>query len=146
MLSTNPARFYEVEPRTRSVRKAEHRTVSRRLPCFNSTRMKFHALKSQIVISKLGRKASRDPLTPSPNRGWRCFQACREATRHPGQHRDHASVCPLAPHLASHAQLARKLHTLEKKYDTQFKVVFDAIRELMTPPQTKRRPIAFSRD
>jgi hypothetical protein len=35
--------------------------------------------------------------------------------------------------LASHADLSRKLDALEKKYDAQFKVVFDAIRELMTP-------------
>ena len=39
--------------------------------------------------------------------------------------------------LASHAELARKLETLEKKYDAQFKVVFDAIRKLMAPPETK---------
>jgi hypothetical protein len=45
--------------------------------------------------------------------------------------------------LASHADLARKLDLLEKKYDTQFKVVFDAIRELMKPPETKKRPIGF---
>ena len=45
--------------------------------------------------------------------------------------------------LASHADLARKLDSLEKKYDTQFKVVFDAIRELMKPPETKKRPIGF---
>ena len=45
--------------------------------------------------------------------------------------------------LASHAELARKLDSLEKKYDTQFKVVFDAIRELMKPPETKKRPIGF---
>ena len=31
----------------------------------------------------------------------------------------------------------------EKKYDTQFKIVFDAIRELMTPPQPKRIRIGF---
>lgn len=36
--------------------------------------------------------------------------------------------------LASNAQLARKLAALEKKYDAQFKVVFDAIRPLMSPP------------
>jgi hypothetical protein len=35
--------------------------------------------------------------------------------------------------LASHADLARKLDALEKKYDTQFKVIFDAIRDLMKP-------------
>jgi hypothetical protein len=37
--------------------------------------------------------------------------------------------------LASHADLARKLETLEKKYDAQFKIVFDAIRQLMAPPE-----------
>ena len=47
--------------------------------------------------------------------------------------------------LASNAELARKLATLEKKYDAQFKIVFDAIRELMTPADPKKkRPIGFA--
>lgn len=47
--------------------------------------------------------------------------------------------------LSTHADLARKLAALEKKYDTQFKVVFDAIRELMSPPDPpKKRPIGFT--
>jgi hypothetical protein len=45
--------------------------------------------------------------------------------------------------LASNAELACKPEALEKKYDTQFKVVFDAIRQLMSPPETKRREIGF---
>ena len=46
--------------------------------------------------------------------------------------------------LASNADLARKLDVLEKKYDAQFKVVFDAIRQLMQPPPGKpKRPIGF---
>ena len=45
--------------------------------------------------------------------------------------------------IASHADLARKLEALEKKYDVQFKVVFDAIRQLMAPPGEKKRPIGF---
>ena len=45
--------------------------------------------------------------------------------------------------LASNTELARKLSNLEKKYDAQFKVVFEAIRELMAPPPVKRRPIGF---
>ena len=45
--------------------------------------------------------------------------------------------------LLSNADLARKLETLEKKYDAQFKVVFDAIRELMTPPEKPKRQIGF---
>jgi hypothetical protein len=45
--------------------------------------------------------------------------------------------------LASNAQLARKLDALEKKYDAQFKVVFQAIREVMTPPEPNRRKMGF---
>ena len=46
--------------------------------------------------------------------------------------------------LASHADLARKVDALERKYDLQFKVVFDAIRELMSPAEPKpRRRIGF---
>jgi hypothetical protein len=46
--------------------------------------------------------------------------------------------------LVSHADLARKLDELEKKYDAQFKVVFDALRALMNPPQPPRKRIGFS--
>jgi len=46
--------------------------------------------------------------------------------------------------LASHEDLARKLADLEKKYDAQFKIVFDAIRQLMTPPEPPPRKIGFS--
>jgi hypothetical protein len=45
--------------------------------------------------------------------------------------------------LASHRNLAHKLEALEKKYDVQFKVVFDAIRQLMAPPDAKPRRIGF---
>jgi len=45
--------------------------------------------------------------------------------------------------LASHAELARKLAEMERKYDAQFRVVFDAIRQLMAPPRRRRRPIGF---
>lgn len=47
--------------------------------------------------------------------------------------------------LAAHTDLARKLDALEKKYDSQFKVVFDAIRQLMTPPEKTKRQIGFGR-
>jgi len=45
--------------------------------------------------------------------------------------------------LASNVELARKLNALEKKYDAQFKAVFDAIRQLMIPPETKKGQIGF---
>jgi len=46
--------------------------------------------------------------------------------------------------LDSHAQLTQKLAELEAKYDGQFRVVFEALNELMAPPEPKRRPIGFS--
>lgn len=48
--------------------------------------------------------------------------------------------------LASHASLARKLEELERKYDKKFRIVFGAIRQLMTPPAPKRGPIGFRRN
>jgi len=46
--------------------------------------------------------------------------------------------------LASHKDLSRKLSEMEGKYDHQFKVVFDAIRQLMAPPPAgKKRRIGF---
>ena len=48
--------------------------------------------------------------------------------------------------LADNAGLARRLDELEKKYDVQFKVVFDAIRSLMQPPEPKKKRIGFLTD
>jgi hypothetical protein len=45
--------------------------------------------------------------------------------------------------LASNDELARKLERLENKYDEQFKVVFDAIRRLLQPPEKSTRQIGF---
>lgn len=45
--------------------------------------------------------------------------------------------------LASHQALARRLQELERKYDRQFKVVFDAIRDLMAPREPPPRRIGF---
>ena len=45
--------------------------------------------------------------------------------------------------LATHADLARKLEELEKKYDAQFRIVFDALREIMNPPEPPHRQIGF---
>lgn len=55
--------------------------------------------------------------------------------------------------IASHEELSRRLDALEKKYDAQFKVVFNSIRELIeTKPKalpevpSKKRPIGFGRE
>lgn len=45
--------------------------------------------------------------------------------------------------IASHKGLAKRLDELENKYDAQFKVVFDAIRQLMTTPEPREKKIGF---
>ncbi len=46
--------------------------------------------------------------------------------------------------LASNVELSSKLKQMEKKYDEQFKIVFEAIRQLMAPPETKKKKIGFT--
>jgi len=45
--------------------------------------------------------------------------------------------------LAAHADLARHLAELEQRYDKQFRVVFEAIRGLATPPEPPPKRIGF---
>ena len=52
----------------------------------------------------------------------------------------------LRPMLESNKDLAKKLAALEARYDDQFAIVFEAIRELMAPPNVqKKKPIGFVR-
>ena len=45
--------------------------------------------------------------------------------------------------MSSHKELARKLSELEKKYDGQFQIVFEAIRQLIEQPEKPRRKIGY---
>jgi hypothetical protein len=103
-------------------------------------------LRSQTVISNLGSKRGGRRTAPyafteqgvamlsSVLRSARAVQVNVEIMR---------AFVRLRELLSTHADLARKLAGLEKKYDAQFRVVFDAIRELMAPPAKPRRPIGF---
>ena len=46
--------------------------------------------------------------------------------------------------LETHAELARKLVEMEKKYDEQFRVVFDVLNQLMSPPAPTPKRIGFN--
>ncbi len=48
--------------------------------------------------------------------------------------------------ITTHKELKQKIEEMEKKYDYQFQVVFDAIKQLIEPPQKPRRRIGFLRD
>jgi len=48
--------------------------------------------------------------------------------------------------IASHKELTKRLDEMENKYDSQFKIVFDAIRALVTQPEPKEMKIGFVKE
>ncbi len=143
MLSTHLAELYEVE--VRALVQAVKRNIER-FPedfMFQLNAEEFANLKSQIVISSWG--GSRAAPYAFTEQGVAMLSSVLRSPRaiHVNVEIMRAFV-RLRQMLASNADLARKLATLEKKYDAQFKIVFDAIRELMTPPEPKKkRPMGF---
>ena len=145
MLSTHLAELYEVEPRL--LVQAVKRNMDR-FPLdfmFQLSSEEFAHLKSQIVTSSWGglRRATPYAFTEqgvamlsSALRSRRAIQVNIEIMR---------TFVRLRRMLASNEDLARKLAALERKYDSEFKAVFDAIRSLMTPPEQRRRRIGFVR-
>ena len=145
MLSTDLAQLYGVEPR--ALVQAVKRNIER-FPedfMFQLTKDEFAVLKSQIVTSSWGglRRATPYAFTEqgvamlsSVLRSKRAVQVNVAIMR---------TFVKLREILATHKELARKLEEMEKKYDSQFRVVFDAIRKLMEPPPLPpRRPIGFT--
>ena len=146
MLDWDLAALYGVA--TKVLVQAVRRNLSRFPPdfMFQLTPEELGILRSQFVTSSLkrqwgGRRYSPYAFTEqgvamlsSVLRSKRAIQVNVEIMR---------AFVRLRQVLASHAALARKLNALERKYDAQFKVVFDAIRELMAPPRRKPRPIGF---
>jgi hypothetical protein len=143
MLSVHLAGLYQVEPRV--LIQAVKRNIDRFLGdfMFQLSKGEFANLKSQFVISSWGGLRRSTPyafteqgvaMLSSVLRSKRAIQVNIEIMR---------AFVKLRQILASHSELARKLETLEKKYDAQFKVVFDAIRQLMEPSEKGPKKIGF---
>ena len=114
---------------------------------FQLTPQEVSVLKSQIVISKpTGRGGRRSApyafteqgvaMRSSVIRSSRAVRVNVEIMR---------TFVRLRRMLQANADLARKLEELEKRYDAQFRVVFDAIRELMAPPVKQKKRIGFGK-
>ena len=149
MLDADLAALYGVA--TRVLVQAVKRNAERFPPdfMFQLTREEVNLLRSQIVISKIGdpRGGRRYPPYAFTEQGVAMLSSVLNSPRAIAVNIEiMRTFIRLRQMLASHADLARKLESLEKKYDAQFKVVFDAIRQLMAPPEPKRRRIGFHRD
>jgi hypothetical protein len=142
MLDADLAELYGVE--TRALVQAVKRNTERFPPdfAFELTTEEFNTLRSQFVISKRGGRRYLPyaftehgiAMLSSVLRSPRAVQVNIEIMR---------AFVRLRRMVASNAELARRLHDLEKKYDAQFKTVFDAIRALMTPPEPRPKRIGF---
>jgi len=143
LLDVDLASLYEVE--TRVLVQAVKRNLFR-FPAdfmFQLTDQEWANLKSQTVISSSwgGRRTAPYAFTElgvamlsSVLNSERAIQANISIMR---------AFTQLRGMLAAHADLARKMETLERKYDGQFRVVFEAIRDLMAPPAPAKKPIGF---
>ena len=144
MLDMDLAGLYGVE--TRVLVQAVKRNLDRFPEDFmlQLSAAEFRDLRSQIVISSSwgGRRYPPYAFTEqgvamlsSVLRSTRAVQVNIEIMR---------AFVRLRRLLGSHEELAAKLAEMEQRYDTQFKAVFEAIRELMAPQKESRRRIGFS--
>ncbi len=142
MLDKDLAALYDVE--TRVLNKAVTRNLDR-FPedfCFKLTKGEFHHLMFHFGTSKRGgtRKLPRAftehgiLMLSSVLNSKRAIQVNIQIMR---------TFTQLREILANHKGLREKIEAMEKKYDHQFKIVFQAIKELLEPPQKPKRPIGF---
>ncbi|OGP83551.1 MAG: DNA-binding protein [Deltaproteobacteria bacterium RBG_13_65_10] len=142
MLSTDLARLYEVE--LRALIQAVKRNIER-FPAdfmFQLSVAEWKILKSQFVISSWGGARARPyafteqgvAMLSSVLRSPRAIQVNIEIVR---------AFVRLRQMLISHEDLEKKLRRLERKYDSRFRAVFEAIRRLMEPPPKGGGPIGF---
>jgi hypothetical protein len=143
MLDSDLATLYDVP--TKALLQAVRRNTDR-FPedfMFQLTKQESDPLRSQIVTSE-GRGGRRYlpyafteqgvAMLSSVLRSKRAIQVNIEIMR---------AFVRMRQMIGSHAALAHRLEALEKKYDRRFRIVFDAIRELMLPPHPGRRAIGF---
>jgi len=145
MLDEDLAALYGVE--TKALNQAVRRNIDRFPPdfMFQLETDESTALRSQIVTLKTGRGEHRKyPPHAFTEQGVAMLSSVLRSKRAVLVNiQIMRTFVHLRQMLTANAELSRKLAALESKYDTQFKVVFDAIRELMTPPNAGKRPIGF---
>ena len=141
MLDRDLAELYQVE--TRTLNQSVKRNLERFPPdfMFELTREEILGI-SQIVTSSNLKFSKR--VTAFTEQGVAMLSSVLRSKRAVAVNVEiMRAFVRLRQILTSHAELARKLDELENKYDHQFKVVFDAIRQLMMPAPLNRQQIGF---
>ena len=139
MLDFDLAELYGVE--TRALKQAVRRNLDRFPPdfMFELSAAEIQNLVSQTVIPTRGKLGGAIPMAFTEQGVAMLSSVLRSPRALKVNIAIMRTFVRLREMLLSNADLARKLAALENKYDAQFKVVFDAIRELMQPPTPPRR-------
>jgi hypothetical protein len=144
MLDFDLAELYGVE--TRALKQAVRRNLDR-FPAdfmFELSAAEIKSLVSQTVIPSRGKFGGATPMAFTEQGVAMLSSVLRSPRALKVNIAIMRTFVRLREMLLSNADLARKLADLENKYDAQFKVVFDAIRELMLPPAAPpKRQIGF---
>jgi hypothetical protein len=145
MLDDDLASMYGVE--TRTLVQAVKRNANRFPPdfMFQLSREEFEALRARLGMSRPGRGGRRYPPHAFTEQGVAMLSSVLRSSL-----AVHVSIeivrafVRLRRMAGSVAELRRKVDALEQRYDAQFRIVFDAIRELMAPPAAgEKRRIGF---
>ena len=144
ILDEDLAGLYGIE--TKNLVKAVKRNLDR-FPAdfmFQLTNQEFNVLKSQNATTKDGRGGRRTPPYAFSEQGVAMLSSVLHSPRAVQVNIEiMLSFVRLRMILASNAELAERLESLEQKYDEQFRVVFDAIRQLMSADAVEKESIGF---
>jgi len=144
MLDRDLALLYEVE--TKALNRAVKRNLQRFPPdfMFQLTVEEADRLRCQIGTSNEGRGGRRYLPYVFTEQGVAMLSSVLNSERGILVNIEiMRAFVKLRQMLASNAELSRRLDELESKYDKQFRVVFDAIRQLMATPVRGRKEIGF---
>ncbi|MDH3576020.1 MAG: ORF6N domain-containing protein [Desulfobacteraceae bacterium] len=144
MLDRDLAELYEVE--TKALKQAVRRNIDR-FPAdfmFELTKDEYQSLRSQIVTLKRGQHSKYAPfaftehgvlMLSSVLNSERAIQVNIQIVR---------TFTKLREMLSTHKDLKRKIESMEKKYDEQFQIVFEAIKQLLSEEDKPKKKIGYT--
>jgi len=140
MLDRDLAELYGVE--TRVLKQAVRRNI-KRFPddfMFELSKEELQDWRSQIVMSNGEKMGLRHPPMAFTEQGVAILSSVLKSDRAiQANIQIMRAFSRLRRMLMTHEDLKRKIESMERKYDRRFKVVFDAIRQLMEPKDTSRK-------
>ncbi len=143
MIDSDLAAIYNVETRVLNQAVARNKERFPKDFMFQLDKTEFENLKSQFVMSSWGGRRSL-PFAFTEHGSLMLASVLKSETAVKASLSIVRAFVQLREMLATNRELALKIEQVEKKYDARFKVVFEAIRQLMKKPEEKsRKPVGY---